>query len=156
MARVTVEDCVLKVPNRFELVLVAAQRAREITAGAQLTLDRDDDKNPVVALREIADDTVQVDRLQDSLIRGMQKHVEIDEPEEAPELESSLFGVAEVLGVAGMGEEEIEDEAVEGEELSEDVLSIEDDTELAELPELPEADSELPEADSESFEEEAP
>jgi hypothetical protein len=86
----------------------------------------------------------------------MQKHVEIDEPEEAPELESSLFGVAEVLGVAGMGEEEIEDEAVEGEELGEDVLSIEDDTELAELPELPEADSELPEADSESFEEEAP
>jgi len=152
MARVTVEDCVLKVPNRFELVLVAAQRAREITAGAVLTLDRDDDKNPVVALREIADDTVQVDRLQDSLIRGMQKHVEIDEPEEAPELESSLFGVAEVLGVAGMGEE-IEDEAVEDEELAEDVLSIEDDTEL---PELPEADSELPEADSESFEEEAP
>ena len=155
MARVTVEDCVLRVPNRFELVLVAAQRAREITAGAVLTLDRDDDKNPVVALREIADDTVQVDRLQDSLIRGMQKHVEIDEPEEAPELEASLFGVAEVLGVAGMGEE-IEDEAVEGEELGEDVLSIEDDTELAELPELPEADSELPEADSESFEEEAP
>ena len=82
MARVTVEDCVVKVPNRFELVLVAAQRAREITAGATLTLDRDDDKNPVVALREIADDTVAVDRLQDSLIRGMQKHVEIDELEE--------------------------------------------------------------------------
>jgi DNA-directed RNA polymerase subunit omega len=152
MARVTVEDCVLRVPNRFELVLVAAQRAREITAGAPLTLDRDDDKNPVVALREIADDTVQVDRLQDSLIRGMQKHVEIDEPEEAPELESSLFGVAEVLGVAGMGDE-IEEEAAEDEELGEDVLSIEDDAELAELPE---ADSELPEADSESFEEEAP
>ncbi len=97
MARVTVEDCVLRVPNRFELVLVAAQRAREITAGAQLTLDRDDDKNPVVALREIADDTVPVDKLQDSLIRGMQKHVEIDEPEEAPELEPSLFGVAEAV-----------------------------------------------------------
>src|ERR1700740_3083518 len=98
MARVTVEDCVLKVPNRFELVLVAAQRAREITAGAQLTLDRDNDKNPVVALREIADDTVQLDRLQDSLIRGMQKHVEIDEPEETPELEQSLFGIADPLG----------------------------------------------------------
>src|SRR5271169_2313307 len=97
MARVTVEDCVLKVPNRFELVLVASQRAREITAGAPLTLDRDDDKNPVVALREIADDTVQVERLQDSLIRGMQKHVEIDEPEEAIELEPSLFGIAEEL-----------------------------------------------------------
>ena len=87
MARVTVEDCVLKVPNRFDLVLVAAQRAREITAGAPLTLDRDDDKNPVVALREIADDTVPVDRLQDSLIRGMQKHVEIDEPEEDHDVE---------------------------------------------------------------------
>ena len=151
MARVTVEDCVVKVPNRFELVLVAAQRAREITAGAPLTLDRDDDKNPVVALREIADDTVQVDRLQDSLIRGMQKHVEIDEPEETPELESNLFGVAEALGVAGMGEElEEGDEAVEDEELAEDMLSIEEDADLTELPE------ELPEAESEGFEEEAP
>ncbi len=86
MARVTVEDCVLKVPNRFELVLLAGQRAREITSGAPLTIDRDDDKNPVVALREIAEDTVPLDHLQDSLVRGMQKHVEIDEPEETPEL----------------------------------------------------------------------
>ena len=151
MARVTVEDCVLKVPNRFELVLVAAQRAREITAGAQLTLDRDDDKNPVVALREIADDTVPLDRLQDSLIRSMQKHVEIDEPEETPELESNLFGVAEALGVAGAGEEPEEEEAAEDEELAEDMLSVEgDDIELAELPE------ELPEDGAESFEDEAP
>jgi DNA-directed RNA polymerase subunit omega len=161
MARVTVEDCVLKVPNRFELVLVAAQRAREITAGAQLTLERDDDKNPVVALREIADDTVAVDRLQDSLIRGMQKHVEIDEPEETPELESNLFGVAEALGVAGMGELE-EEEAAEDEELAEDVLAVEDSDELAELPaelpeELPEElAEELAESDTESFEDEAP
>src|SRR5204863_93751 len=73
MARVTVEDCVVKVPNRFELVLLAAQRAREITSGAPLSLDRDDDKNPVVALREIADDTVALDHLQESLVRGMQK-----------------------------------------------------------------------------------
>ena len=64
MARVTVEDCVVKVPNRFELVLLAAQRAREITSGAPLTLDRDDDKNPVVALREIADETIALDHLQ--------------------------------------------------------------------------------------------
>ena len=63
MARVTVEDCVVKVPNRFELVLVAAQRAREITSGAPLSVDRDDDKNPVVALREIADDTIELDHL---------------------------------------------------------------------------------------------
>ena len=155
MARVTVEDCVVKVPNRFELVLIAAQRAREITAGATLTLDRDDDKNPVVALREIADDTVPLDRLQDSLIRGMQKHVEIDEPEETPELESNLFGVAEALGVAGTGEELEEEEPVEDEELAEDMLSVEDeDIELPELPELPE---ELPEeGEPESIEEEAP
>ena len=141
MARVTVEDCVLKVPNRFELVLVAAQRAREITAGAPLSLDRDDDKNPVVALREIADETVPIDRLQDSLIRGMQKHVEIDEPEETPDLEANLFGVAEeALGLPGddileLGEESADDE----DELAEDVLSIEDD---ADLPELPEGDVE--------------
>jgi DNA-directed RNA polymerase subunit omega len=163
MARVTVEDCVLKVPNRFELVLVAAQRAREITAGAQLTLDRDDDKNPVVALREIADDTVPLDRLQDSLIRSMQKHVEIDEPEETPELESNLFGVAEALGVAGMSEDvEEEEEAAEDEELAEDILSVEDeDVELAGLPEgeVPEGDAEAEgEAEDapESFEDEAP
>jgi len=148
MARVTVEDCVLKVPNRFELVLVAAQRAREITAGATLTLDRDDDKNPVVALREIADDTVAVDRLQDSLIRGMQKHVEIDEPEETIELESNLFGVAEALGVAGLAEEL--EEPAEEDELAEDLLAVEDDEE-ADLPEL-----ELPEGEPESFEDEAP
>jgi DNA-directed RNA polymerase subunit omega len=146
MARVTVEDCVVKVPNRFELVLVAAQRAREITAGAQLTLDRDDDKNPVVALREIADETVPIDRLQDSLIRGMQKHVEIDEPEEVPELESNLFGVAEALGVAGLAED-LEEEPAEDDELAEDVLSVEEeDVDLAELPE----------GEPESFEDEAP
>src|SRR5579863_4887480 len=114
MARVTVEDCVVKVPNRFELVLVAAQRAREITAGSELTLDRDDDKNPVVALREIADDTVALDKLQDSLIRGMQKHVEIDEPEETIELEPNLFGVAEeALGLPGDDIEEVDEEASE-------------------------------------------
>ena len=73
MARVTVEDCVLKVPNRFELVLLAAQRAREITSGSPLSIDRDDDKNPVVALREIADETVGLEHLRTSVVRGMQK-----------------------------------------------------------------------------------
>jgi len=153
MARVTVEDCVVKVPNRFELVLVASQRAREITAGSPLTLDRDDDKNPVVALREIADDTVSVERLQDSLIRGMQKHVEIDEPEETIELESNLFGVAEALGVAGLSE--IEEEPAEEDELAEDMLAVEDD-EDAELAELPEGDPESFEGEPESFEDETP
>lgn len=82
MARVTVEDCVRQVPNRFELVMVAAQRSRDISAGATLTLDRDNDKNPVVALREIAEETVEIDSLHDAVIRGLQKHVEFDEPEE--------------------------------------------------------------------------
>ena len=89
MARVTVEDCVQKVPNRFDLVMVAAQRAREISAGAQLTLERDNDKNPVVALREIADETVNISALSESVVTGLQKHVENDEPEE----EGQGFGV---------------------------------------------------------------
>ena len=74
MARVTVEDCVLKVPNRFELVLLAAQRAKNISAGAALTVDRDRDKNPVVALREIAEDKVDLDELRNTLVTGMQKN----------------------------------------------------------------------------------
>ena len=82
MARVTVEDCVLKVPNRFDLVMVAAQRSRDISAGSPLTVERDNDKDPVIALREIAEETVDIDELNDALIRGMQRHVEIDEPEE--------------------------------------------------------------------------
>ncbi len=82
MARVTVEDCIVKIPNRFDLVMVAAQRAREIVAGAPLTLERDNDKNPVVALREIADETVELEPLQDSIVQGLQKHVEMDEEEE--------------------------------------------------------------------------
>ncbi|MFC5413582.1 DNA-directed RNA polymerase subunit omega [Dongia soli] len=82
MARVTVEDCVLKIPNRFDLVMLAAQRAREILAGAALTVERDNDKNPVVALREIADETVSLDNLSNSLVTGLQRHIENDEPEE--------------------------------------------------------------------------
>jgi DNA-directed RNA polymerase subunit omega len=130
MARVTVEDCVVKVPNRFELVLVAAQRAREITSGAPLSVDRDDDKNPVVALREIADDTIELDHLQDSLIRGMQKHIEMDEPEEAPELEQTLFGIADPTGPV-ISENETDEEAVE-EELEEDLLDVEDEADIEE------------------------
>ena len=81
MARVTVEDCVDKIPNRFDLVLLAAQRARQISGGAELTLDRDRDKNPVVALREIADETIAPDDLKEQLIHSRQKYVEVDEPE---------------------------------------------------------------------------
>jgi DNA-directed RNA polymerase subunit omega len=130
MARVTVEDCVVKVPNRFELVLVAAQRAREITSGAPLSVDRDNDKNPVVALREIADDTIELDHLQDSLIRGMQKHIEMDEPEEAPELEQTLFGIADPTGPV-ISENETDEEAVD-EELEEDLLDVEDEADIEE------------------------
>lgn len=82
MARVTVEDCVQKIPNRFDLVMIAAQRAREILAGSQLTIERDNDKNPVVALREIADETVNLDNLSNNLVTGLQRHIENDEPEE--------------------------------------------------------------------------
>ena len=147
MARVTVEDCVLKVPNRFELVLLAAQRAREITSGAPLTLDRDDDKNPVVALREIADETVGLEHLRGSVVRGMQKHVEIDEPEETHELEldPALFGVSApsvalneeegALEVEDLEEEEadLEEEALD-EELAVDILGAEEEADLADVP----------------------
>ena len=81
MARVTVEDCIVQVPNRFELVLVAGQRARDVAAGARLTVERDNDKNPVVALREVAEMTVSLDGLRNALVSGLQRHVDVDEPE---------------------------------------------------------------------------
>jgi DNA-directed RNA polymerase subunit omega len=81
MARVTVEDCIDKVENRFELVLLAGHRARTISSGAPITVDRDNDKNPVVALREIADTTVSPEDLKEQLIHSLQKYVEVDEPE---------------------------------------------------------------------------
>ncbi len=82
MARVTVEDCIDKIPNRYELLMVAAQRAKDIAAGAPLTVARDNDKNSVVALREIAEETVSIEELQKSLVMGLQKFVEVEEPEE--------------------------------------------------------------------------
>ena len=102
MARVTVEDCVVRVPNRFDLVMLAAQRARNIQAGSPLSVERDNDKNPVVALREIADDTIERPELMESLILSQQKHVEMDEPEEdQPEfdaLEGELMAKAALEG----------------------------------------------------------
>jgi DNA-directed RNA polymerase subunit omega len=83
MARVTVEDCIDKLPNRFELVLLSAHRARMISQGAPPTVERDNDKNPVVALREIADESVNTDDLREEYIHAMQKHVEVDEPEQS-------------------------------------------------------------------------
>jgi len=82
MARVTVEDCVDKVPNRFELVMLSAHRAREISAGAAITVDRDNDKNPVVALREIAEETQSSEELRERLIESNQTQIEVDEPED--------------------------------------------------------------------------
>jgi DNA-directed RNA polymerase subunit omega len=81
MARVTVEDCIDKVDNRFDLVLLASHRARMISSGSQITIDRDNDKNPVVALREIADETISPGDLKEDLIHTLQKYVEVDEPE---------------------------------------------------------------------------
>jgi DNA-directed RNA polymerase subunit omega len=81
MARVTVEDCIDKVENRFDLVLLASHRARMISSGAQITVDRDNDKNPVVALREIADEAISPGDLKEDLIHSLQKYVEVDEPE---------------------------------------------------------------------------
>jgi len=82
MARVTVEDCVDKIPNRFELVMLASHRAREISSGSSITVDRDNDKNPVVALREIADEMQSSDELRERLIESNQTQIEVDEPEE--------------------------------------------------------------------------
>ncbi len=84
MARVTVEDCIDKVDNRFDLVLLASHRARQVSQGAMITVDRDNDKNPVVALREIADETLSPGDLKEDLIHSLQKHVEVDEPEPDP------------------------------------------------------------------------
>lgn len=81
MARVTVEDCIDKVDNRFDLVLLAAHRARQVSQGSSITVDRDNDKNPVVALREIAEQTLSPGDLREDLIHSLQKHVEVDEPE---------------------------------------------------------------------------
>jgi DNA-directed RNA polymerase subunit omega len=156
MARVTVEDCVVKIPNRFELVLLAAQRAREITSGAPLSLDRDDDKNPVGALREIAEETVQLDHLKDAVVRGMQKHVEMDEPEDAPELETTLFGISDPTGSV-IGEDELDEEAVD-DELEEDLLSIgsEDEIGLSDEPAVDEAIADEEIAEDDVAEEEEP
>ena len=86
MARVTVEDCVVKIPNRFELVMLAAQRARYISAGASMTIEKNNDKNPVVALREIAEETIDLDELEEALIKGLQRFVERDDPGDETDL----------------------------------------------------------------------
>lgn len=113
MARVTVEDCIDKVENRFDLVLLASHRARLISQGAPITVDRDNDKNPVVALREIAEETLSPADLREDLIHSLQRHVEIDEAEQAP---------AELSSPAADTDDVPETERVTFDSLSEDEL----------------------------------
>lgn len=117
MARVTVEDCIDKVENRFELVLLASHRARMISNGSPLTIDRDNDKNPVVALREVADETISPEDLKEDLIHSLQKYVEVDEPE--------AEAVPMVPNTASRGGTEvnaIDDSSVEFDRMSEEDL----------------------------------
>ncbi len=129
MARVTVEDCVEKIPNRFELVLLAAQRARNLSRGEELTLDRDNDKNPVVALREITDETIPLARLEADLIKSLSR---APEPEPADEevldlipTDQNIFGLQDISA-----EEEAATLPVESEEFSPDDLEAAIEAEL--------------------------
>ena len=101
MARVTVEDCVLKIPNRFQLVMMAAQRSRELSVGGEVTVDRDNDKNPVIALREIADETVSLDELETAVIEGLQRNIDVDElAEEDDDMTEVTDVLTELTGLA--------------------------------------------------------
>ncbi|WP_145135861.1 DNA-directed RNA polymerase subunit omega [Roseomonas gilardii] len=118
MARVTVEDCILQIPNRFELVLKAAQRARNISRGEELTLDRDNDKNPVVALREIADQTVDLEALEQDIVKSL---LRAPEPEPVEEEVIDLIATDEnIFGVMDVTENEGGDAAASGEDLNPD------------------------------------
>ena len=119
MARVTVEDCIDKVDNRFELVLLASHRARQISQGAQITVDRDNDKNPVVALREIADEMLAPEDLKEDLIHSLQKHVEVDEPEADGEAIADQTGGA----VAATDADDAEDNVTFDRMTEEDLLA---------------------------------
>ena len=129
MARVTVEDCVDKIPNRFELVLLAAQRARNLSRGEELTVDRDDDKNPVVALREIADQTIPLEKLEHDLLKSLSR---APEPEPADEevldlipTDQNIFGLQDISA-----EEEAATLPVDNEEFSPDDLEAAIEAEL--------------------------
>jgi DNA-directed RNA polymerase subunit omega len=123
MARVTVEDCVIQVPNRFDLVLVAAQRARDISAGSAETVARDNDKNPVIALREIADQTIELGELREKLVLGLQKHQPNDDLMEDDEIIDAMQNEAAILGAVQA------QQAAEGEQGGEvkAASSVEDD-----------------------------
>lgn len=140
MARVTVEDCVEKIPNRYELLLVAAQRAKDIASGAPIKVERDNDKNSVVALREIAEDKADIEDLQKSLVIGLQKYVEVEEPEEEEmeilAAEKELSGLDNqfdgdlILDAALADNMQIEDSQGETLDVETDDLSLDDDTDF--------------------------
>ena len=119
MARVTVEDCIDKVENRFDLVLLASHRARMVSSGAPITIDRDNDKNPVVALREIADETLSPGDLKEDLIHSLQKHVEVDEPEPDP---SSMISGDAAAAFAETAEDDDQPEPITFDRMSEEEL----------------------------------
>jgi DNA-directed RNA polymerase subunit omega len=131
MARVTVEDCIVQVPNRFELVMLSAHRARALASGAELKLERDRDKNPVVALREIAEEKLDLDGLHESLVKGLQKRIEPDQPEE--EVVELMAGEQQNwIGAA--------DEAEDAEDEAEEELEGEDEGETGAAPQTPDAE----------------
>ncbi|MBK8907677.1 MAG: DNA-directed RNA polymerase subunit omega [Rhodospirillales bacterium] len=142
MARVTVEDCVQRVPNRFDLVMLAAQRARNIGAGATLTVDRDNDRNPVVALREIADGTIALKELENNLVQSLQKVPELDEPEDDKmdlgKLEQELAfeqGLQAAFDDADADELHVDDDDGEESDIEDDgeESDIEDDTDTPDI-----------------------
>ncbi len=116
MARVTVEDCVDKIPNRFEMVMLAAHRARELSAGMELTIERDNDKNPVCALREIAEETITAEALRESYIESNQTQIEVDEPEE-DQMDQLMGGVEEDKPEDDMSEENLLRALMEAQEM---------------------------------------
>ncbi|KAB0680134.1 DNA-directed RNA polymerase subunit omega [Aureimonas leprariae] len=119
MARVTVEDCVDKIENRFELVLLASHRARQIAQGQPIVVDRDNDKNPVVALREIADEKLTPGDLKEDLIHSLQKHVEVDEPEAPSQPQPAIAEDAATPAAAGAADD---DDNIAFDRMSEDEL----------------------------------
>jgi len=140
MARVTVEDCVEKIPNRYELLLIAAQRAKDIAAGSPIKVERDNDKNSVVALREIAEGRADIEELQKSLVIGLQKYVEVEEPEEEEleilAAEKELAGLDNqfdgdmILDAALAESMQIEDSNGETLDVETDDLSLDDDLDM--------------------------
>ena len=123
MARVTVEDCVDKIPNRFELVLFSAHRARSMSSGAEILVERDNDKNPVVALREIADEKLEPADLHEQLVSSMQRQVDVDEPETDMQIMTPQLAPAENVGVDGEASADASQEVSAPPMAEEDILA---------------------------------